>query len=1069
MALSLFHPVVADWFRDRFDKPTDVQLESWPAIVSGTDTLIAAPTGSGKTLAAFLACIDDLFKQALARNLEERTQVLYVSPLKALSNDIQKNLQQPLAEIGERAISAGMLIPDLRVEVRTGDTPAWNRRRMLLKPPHILVTTPESLFLLLTAEKSREILRDVRTVIVDEIHAVASNKRGAHLALSLERLDSLAVTKPVRIGLSATQEPIREIAAFLVGGKEKACRVIDMGHRRPMDLGIEVPKDELGSVATNAIWSDIYDRLADLARAHRTTLIFVNTRRLAERIAHHLAERLGDDQVAAHHGSLSRRLRLSAEDRLKCGDIRVIVATASLELGIDIGSVELACQVGSPRAIAIALQRIGRSGHWVGALPKGRLFPTTRDDLIECAALVKAIREGILDRLAIPLEPLDILAQQIVAAAAAHEWQEDALFEMCCRAYPYRRLQRQDFDAVVQMLSEGFATSQGRRGALIHHDGIQHRLKGRRGARLAALTSGGAIPDTANYAVIAEPEGLVVGSVDEDFAVESLAGDIMLLGNASWRIRGIETGTVRVEDAHGAPPTIPFWRGEAPSRTAELSAQVARVRVEIARFLEHGSDPVSLDAGMSWLQQQCALERRGAEQAMAYVKEGLEILGTVPTQEVIVAERFFDESGGMQLVLHAPFGGRVNRAWGLALRKRFCAAFDLELQAAATDEGLVISLGERHSFPLASVFDFLKAASVQEVLVQAILVSPMFMTRWRWNAIRALALLRFSHGRRVAPQIQRMRAEDLLAAVFPAATACQDNPHGEMQLPDHPLVRETLRDCLTEALDLDGLIRVLQGIERGEVRCVAVETPMPSPFGHEILNANPYAFLDDAPLEERRTRAVQMRRTLPSDVSDRLGGLDPAAIAQVVQEAFPVVRDPDELHDALLTLMWVPADQTEENWAAHLPALLETGRARVLSVPDTAAGGVVSVWVATERMPHAEAALTPDDKLPEQDEAISAIVRGWMETIGPITAVELARRLRFPVTRVSAALLRLETSGQVLRGRFTPTLEEESKKEGEEWCDRRLLARIHRLTTAALRREIEPVTAAEFILSLIHI
>src|SRR5438445_4626434 len=941
MALSLFHPVVADWFRDRFGKPTDVQLESWPAIVSGADTLIAAPTGSGKTLAAFLACIDDLFKQALARNLEERTQVLYLSPLKALSNDIQKNLQQPLAEIGERAINAGILIPDLRVEVRTGDTPAWNRRRMLLKPPHILVTTPESLFLLLTAEKSREILRDVRTVIVDEIHAVASNKRGAHLALSLERLDALAVTKPVRIGLSATQEPIREIAAFLVGGKEKACRVIDMGHRRPMDLGIEVPKDELGSVANNAIWSDIYDRLADLARAHRTTLIFVNTRRLAERIAHHLAERLGEDQVAAHHGSLSRRLRLSAEDRLKCGDIRVIVATASLELGIDIGSVELACQVGSPRAIAIALQRIGPSGHWVGVLPKGRLFPASRDDLIECAALVKAIREGILDRLAIPLEPLDILAQQIVAAGAAHEWQEDALFEMCRRAYPYRQLQRQDFDAVVQMLSEGFATSQGRRGALIHHDGIQHRLKGRRGARLAALTSGGAIPDTANYAVIAEPEGLVVGSVDEDFAVESLAGDIMLLGNASWRIRGVETGTVRVEDAHGVPPTIPFWRGEAPSRTSELSAQVARVRVEIVRFLEHGSDPASLDAGVSWLQQEGALDRRGAEQAMAYVKEGLEILGTVPTQETIVAERFFDESGGMQLVLHAPFDGRVNRAWGLALRKRFCAAFDLELQAAATDEGLVISLGERHSFPLASVFDFLKAANVQEVLVQAILASPMFTTRWRWNATRALALLRFSNGRRVAPQIQRMRAEDLLAAVFPAATACQDNQHGEMQLPDHPLVRETLRDCLTEALDLDGLIRVLQRMERGEVRCVAVETPMPSPFGHESLNANPYACLDDAPLEERRPRPVRMRRSLPSDVSDRLGGLDPAAIAQVVQETSPVVRDPDELHDALLTLMWVPADQTEENWTAHLPVLLETGRARVLSVPDTAVGGVV--------------------------------------------------------------------------------------------------------------------------------
>ena len=743
---------------------------------------------------------------------------------------------------------------------------------------------------------------------------------------------SIALTgaKSARIGLSATQKPIDEIAAFLVGGKGNPCRVIDMGHQRRMDLGVEVPKDELGSVATNAIWSEIYDRLAELARGHRTTLIFVNTRRLAERIAHHLGERLGEDQVAAHHGSLSRRLRLSAEDRLKRGEIRVIVATASLELGIDIGSVELVCQIGSPRAIAIALQRIGRSGHWVGALPKGRLFPTTRDDLIECAAVVKSIREGILDRVTIPAEPLDILAQQIVASAATQDWREDSLFALCRGAYPYRQLKREDFDSVVHMLSDGFATSQGRRGALLHHDRVQHRVRGRRGARLAALTSGGAIPDTANYAVIAEPEGLVVGSVDEDFAVESLAGDIMLLGNASWRIRGIETGTVRVEDAHGAPPTIPFWRGEAPSRTSELSAQVARVRQALHDFLEKSSDPEGIDSAVRWLEVECALDRRGAEQALGYIKEGRDLLGTVPTQETIVAERFFDESGGMQLVLHAPYGGRLNRAWGLALRKRFCAAFDLELQAAATDEGLVISLGERHSFPLASVFDFLKAASVKEVLTKAVLVSPMFMTRWRWNASRALALLRFSHGRRVPPQIQRMRAEDLLSAVFPAVTACQDNPH-DIEPPDHPLVRETLQDCLTEALDVEGLIRVLERIERGEIRCVAAETPAPSAFGHEILNANPYAFLDDAPLEERRTRAVQMRRTLPSDLSARLGGLDPAAITQVVEEAAPVVRDPDELHDALLSLIWIPADQAPEEWAAHLPALLGTGRAMVIA------------------------------------------------------------------------------------------------------------------------------------------
>jgi ATP-dependent Lhr-like helicase len=1090
MPLAYFHPLISEWFQGRFGNPTDVQARSWPAILSGRDTLIAAPTGSGKTLAAFLSCINGLVKQALAGELQERTYVLYVSPLKALSNDVQKNLQQPIEEIARAAIDSGLLLPTLRVEVRTGDTPAWARRRMLERPPHILVTTPESLFLLLTADKSREILRDVNTVIVDEIHAVAPNKRGAHLALSLERLDALTHVKPVRIGLSATQEPIEEIAAFLVGRPEAermgaGARIIDMGHRRPMGLAVEVPKDELGAVATNAMWSEIYDRLAELVQQHRTTLIFVNTRRLAERVAHHLVERLGEQKVAAHHGSLSRRLRLSAEDRLKRGEIPVVVATASLELGIDIGSVDLVCQIGSPRAIAIGLQRIGRSGHWVGAIPKGRLFPVTRDDLIECAAVVKAIRAGILDRVAVPPEPLDILAQQIAAAAATQEWQEDALFELCRRAHPYRHLSRGDFDAVVRMLSEGFATARGRRGALLHHDQVQHRVRARRGARLAALTSGGAIPETANYAVVAEPEGLVVGSVDEDFAVESLAGDIMLLGNASWRIRGVETGRVRVEDAHGAPPTIPFWRGEAPSRTAELSAAVAGLRTDLDGFVKElqTSDPGAVESILTRLRQMCGLDRLGAEQALAYIKEGREILGAVPTQDAIVAERFFDESGGMQLVLHAPFGGRINRAWGLALRKRFCTTFDLELQAAATDDGLVISLGERHSFPLASVFDFLKAASVREILIQAVLASPMFMTRWRWNASRALALLRFTHGRRVPPQIQRMRAEDLLTAVFPGATACQDNQTGDIELPEHPLVRETMRDCLTEALDVDGLIQILRRIESGEIQCLAMETPAPSAFGHEILNANPYAYLDDAPLEERRARAVQMRRTLPSDLIGRLGGLDPSAIARVVEEAWPAVRDPDEIHDALLTLIWVPADQAPSAWLDFLPALRDTGRAFVFTFPRQGGRDEGPIWVAAERQGYAHAIwgrgpflstdisqpspfskmdADPNSSSMEVSDAVAGIVQGWMESIGPVTATALAERLRLPEAQVSAALLRLEASGQVLRGRFTPESSE------EEWCDRRLLARIHRLTTTALRREIEPVATADFLRFLLQ-
>jgi ATP-dependent Lhr-like helicase len=1093
MSLSRFHPLIAEWFQSSIGTPTDVQVQAWPTIQSGVDVLIAAPTGSGKTFAAFLSCIDNLFKQALARELDDHTQVLYVSPLKALSNDVQKNLQQPLAEIGNAAMSAGILMPELRVLVRTGDTPMTERQQMLKRPPHILVTTPESLFILLTAEKSRRLLQTVRTVIVDEIHAVAPNKRGAHLALSLERLEALTLTKPQRIGLSATQRPIETVAQFLVGNREPSpltpyslpltspCTIIDVGHKREMDLAVEVPKDELSAVATNAIWADVYDRIAELVRQHRSTLVFVNTRRLAERVSHSLEERLRDlgaDAVAAHHGSLSRQIRLSAEERLKSGKTRVVVATASLELGIDIGAVDLVCQIGSPRSIATCLQRVGRAGHWIKAIPKGRLFAMTRDDLLECAALMRAIRTGVLDRLTVPPAPLDILAQQLVAAAATQTWQEDELFDLCRRADPYRALARSEFDQVLRMLADGIATNRGRGLAYLFHDRINRRIRGRRGARLAAITSGGAIPDTANYAVVAEPEGTVVGSVDEDFAVESLAGDIMLLGNTSWRIKGVEMGKVRVEDAHGAPPNIPFWRGEAPSRTAELSAEVATLRQEIAARVSSSkvspsSTLSSQHSALHWLQQECALEQRGAQQAIEYVLAGKAVLGTVPTQQTIVAERFFDESGGMQLVLHTPFGGRINRAWGLALRKRFCVTFDFELQAAATDNGIVISLGEKHSFPLEAVFGFLHSQTLREVLLPAVLQAPMFMTRWRWNVSRALVLLRFSHGKKVPPQIQRMKAEDLLGAVFPDAMACQDNIVGERtrQIPDHPLVNETLRDCFTEAMDLDGLTALIKRIEAGAISCVAVDTPMPSPFSHEILNANPYAFLDDAPLEERRARAVEMRRTLPAQLAGEVGALDPAAIEEVQRQSWPVVRDPDELHDALLTLRWLPVEEVQD-WAIHLPRLIDEGRAVELNVRGEGLGvrgeaQEVRGWVATEHRAQVETVFASGD-----DTTLDAMVLGWMESIGPTTVAELAERLHFSADDVNGSMMRLEASGQVLRGKFRPAgLIQNSKlkiqNSGEsvgspEWCHRRLLARIHRLTIGRLRKEVEPVTAAEF-------
>ncbi len=1121
MPLSGFHPLIADWFQSHIGEPTDVQVQAWPAIQSGSDALIAAPTGSGKTLAAFLSCIDQLFKQALARELDDQTQVLYVSPLKALSNDIQKNLQQPLVQIGHAALQAGLLMPELRVLVRTGDTPMTDRQQMLKRPPHILVTTPESLFILLTAEKSRRMLQTVRTVIVDEIHALAPNKRGAHLALSLERLEALTFTKPQRIGLSATQRPIELVAQFLVGGRGASSvkreaylvkeatndeirttsdvRIIDVGHRRNLDLAVEVPKDELSAVATNAIWSDVYDRVAELVRQHRSTLVFVNTRRLAERVSHYLEERLtdlGPDAVAAHHGSLSRQIRLSAEERLKTGKTRVVIATASLELGIDVGTVDLVCQIGSPRAIATALQRIGRAGHWIKAIPKGRLFAMTRDELLECAALVRAIRQGTLDRITVPPAPLDILAQQVVAAAASQTWSDDELFALCRRAYPYRDLPQKDFDEVIRMLADGIATQRGRGHAYLFHDRINHRLKGRRGARLAAITSGGAIPDTANYVVVAEPDGTVVGSVDEDFAVESLAGDIMLLGNTSWRIKGVESGKVRVEDAHGAPPNIPFWRGEAPSRTAELSAEVAALRQDIAgsvsfsdlspssAFPPQPASPAQRGehSALRWLHHECALDQRGAQQAIEYILAGKSVLGTVPTQDTIVAERFFDESGGMQLVIHAPFGGRINRAWGLALRKRFCVAFDFELQAAATDNGLVISLGERHSFPLESVFGYLRSNSVREILVQAVLQAPMFMTRWRWNASRALALLRFSHGRKVPPQIQRMKAEDLLAAVFPDALACQDNMVGERtrQIPDHPLVNETVRDCLTDAMDLDGLTELLRKIETGTIRCVAIDTPSPSAFSHEVLNANPYAFLDDAPLEERRARAVEMRRTLPADLAGHIGALDPEAIEAVRRESWPIVRDPDELHDALLTLVWLPEPIPTE-WVGYLPVLVESGRAVQLNVRGEGLGvrgeaKELRVWVAGENQPQIESMFSQSNEI-----ALNAIVLGWMESIGPTTAAELADRLGLPPLQVDHALLRLEASGQVLRGQFrhlSPVIRQADElsphpspplpPHGFEWCHRRLLARIHRLTIGRLRKEVEPVTATELMRFLLQ-
>ncbi|MGC2651062.1 MAG: DEAD/DEAH box helicase [Candidatus Cybelea sp.] len=1046
-----FHPLVREWFDSSFSAATEPQVLGWPAIRAGQDVLISAPTGSGKTLAAFTLCLDDLVRRSTEGTLPEQTLVVYVSPLKALTNDVRENLEKPLAALTALARAQGLPMAPIRTAVRTGDTTAAQRQSMLRKPPHVLVTTPESLYILLTAEKSRALFASVATVIVDEIHAMAADKRGSHLALTLARLDYLVAQasgrKPQRIGLSATVRPLERVAQFL---SERAT-IVNVGHRREMELSVEVPSDELGPVASKEMWGEIYDRVAAQIHSHKTTLVFVGTRRMSERVAFALNERLGEGFAMPHHGSLARELRFDVERRLRSGELRVVVATASLELGIDIGSVDLVVQLGSPRAIAVALQRIGRSGHWVGAKPKGIFYVTTRDELLECAALVRAIRGGSLDALEIPKAPLDILAQQIVAACAQHEWEVETLFATIRTAFPYRDLERADFESVLSMLADGIATSRGRSGTYLHYDRVNGRLRARRGARLAAITSGGAIPDTANYSVILEPDGHVIGSLDEDFAIESMAGDIFLLGTNSWKIRRVEAGVVRVEDAHGAPPSIPFWNGEGRGRTIELSREVCAVRIAI--------DERDDASAIAWLEREAALDRAGAEQAVAYVRAGKKILGVVPTDRTLVAERFFDEGGGMQLILHTPFGARINRAWGLALRKRFCRSFNLELQAAATDNGIVLSLTDQHAFPLDVVFEFVKSASAEHTLTQALLPAPMFAARWRWNATRALAILRFSGGRKVPPQLIRMRADDLVAAVFPDQAACPENLTGPINIPDHVLVRETLSNCLHEAMDLDGFLEILREIENGTLRTVAIDTPEPSVFCHEILNANPYAFLDDAPLEERRTRAVALRRTTRDDV-DGAGILDPAAIAQVAAESWPVVRDADELHDALTTLIVVPPVAQWTHWFDELVSQRRAMPLVTLRPPfDTRAaraaqGDTGEFWTCAERLEIACAAY--DASSPAREEAVTEILRGWLESSGPMTVAEMAERLRTDDETITSALLRLETQGQVLRGRFTVAA------QSEQWCNRRVLARIHRLTIGRLRREIEPVTAAQY-------
>ncbi|APR39730.1 DEAD/DEAH box helicase [Paraburkholderia sp. SOS3] len=1149
-ALAGFHPVVAGWFSKTFPAPTDAQAAAWPLIRRGRPTLVAAPTGSGKTLTAFLSALDELVREGLANGgaLPDQTLVVYVSPLKALSNDIRINLQAPLAGIAQELAERGLPPLEIRTAVRTGDTTQQERAALRKRAAHILVTTPESLYVLLGSESGRAMLSTVRTVIVDEIHAMAGSKRGSHLALTLERLDALCGRRLPRIGLSATQKPIGAVAHFLVGGASvdsdapADCEIVDVGHVRARDLALEIPPVPLEAVMSNDAWELVYNRLAELVALHRTTLVFVNTRRMAERAARHLTDRLGKDAVAAHHGSLAKEHRFDAEQRLKRGELRVLIATASLELGIDIGDVELVCQIGSPRGIAPFLQRVGRSGHQVGGMPKGRLFPVSRDDLIECAALLDCVRRGELDALRIPRAPLDVLAQQIVAEVSSREWSEDALFERFRQAAPYAALEREQFDAVLEMLAEGFTTRHGTRAAHIHRDAVNGTLRGRRGGKLYAVTSGGTIPENADYSVILEPQGVQVGTVNEDFAVESLAGDVFQLGNASYRILRVESGRVRVEDAHGQPPSIPFWLGEAPGRSDELSFGVARLRREIERMLaddDAGSDgdasvaaevvahateskpaarrrpardvapaahgamdeahlavheplagtavaeclrvPHGMERGagrtieraieraIGRLVDEIGISEPAARQIVEYLARARQALGALPTQDTLVMERFFDESGGTQLVIHSLFGSRLNRAWGLALRKRFCRTFNFELQAAATEDAIILSLTSSHSFALDEVWRYLNSKSAEHLLIQALLDAPLFNVRWRWNATTSLALPRYTGGRKTAPQLQRMRSEDLLAAIFPDQVACAENIAGERELPRHPLVDQTIDDCLNEAMDTEGWLQLLRRIERKQVTLIARDLPAPSALAAEILTAKPYAYLDDAPIEERRTQAVLNRRWTDPTSADDLGALDADAIASVREQAWPQVRSADEMHEALNTLACITAAEAQQNegWPAWLATLAQSGHATRLAIAPHDA-----LWVPVERLScvralYPDAPFEPKLRVPKayadawnEDDALVEVVRARLSGFGPLPLPALARALALPASAVAQALARLEAQGYVMRGRFTPGLAPDAADE--EWCERHLLARIHRYTVRKLRREIEPVERHDF-------
>ncbi|HEY4865122.1 MAG TPA: DEAD/DEAH box helicase, partial [Candidatus Dormibacteraeota bacterium] len=1062
-ALELFSAPAREWFADSFASPTEVQERGWRAVASGRHTLMTAPTGSGKTLAAFFWCLDRLAAET-PPPAGERCRVLYISPLKALAVDVERNLRAPLTGLRHQAEQLGLPPPDLSTVIRSGDTPADERRRMERTPPDILITTPESLYLLLTSA-ARRILKSVRWVIVDEIHSVAATKRGAHLAISLERLCALTETEPQRIGLSATQRPLEEVGRFL-GGTGREVEIVDAGRQKTMEIRVEVPVEDMANLDRGAsepppggptaswvaelpaprrsIWPAIYPRLLELIQEHRSTIVFVNSRRLAERLAARLNELAGEELVLAHHGSIAREQRMLIEDRLKAGLLRGLVATSSLELGIDMGAVDQVVQVESPPSVATGIQRVGRAGHSVGEISRGTILPKFRGDLLETAAVVERMLAGQIETTVVPVNPLDVVAQQIVAMVALDEWRVEDMAVLIRRAHPFRDLGQRSFEAVLDMLSgrypsEEFAELRPR----IVWDRLKGTVRGRAGSHRLAVTNPGTIPDRGLYTVNLLEDGRRVGELDEEMVFETRPGDTFVLGASTWRVADITPSQVLVTPAPGEPGKISFWHGDSLSRPAELGRGLG----ELTRQLR-SLPPAEAERR---LRERSGFDGRAARNLLAYLEDQATATGAVPDDRTIVIERFRDEVGDWRVCILTPFGGRVHSPWALALQARLSDKLGIEVQSMYTDDGLALRLPDADR-PLESEELMLEPEEISDLVSAQLSGSAMFATRFRENAARALLLPRRRPGQRSPLWQQRQRSADLLKVA------------GGYE--DFPILAETFRECLVDVFDLPTLREVLAGVRSRQIRVVAVDTDRASPFAASLLfdYVGQFLYEGDAPLAERRAQALTLDRELLSELlgseelrelldADAVGDLE-LELQGLKPERWP--RDPDEAHDLLARLGDLSAEEltargVHPDWLAALNAERRVSSVRIKRRER---------WIVAEDAGRYRDALgvsppagLPDAFLEPVPEPLESLLRRWARTHVPFLAADPALRWSLTPERVEAVLRRLVRRGELVEGSFRQGVAQ------REYCHPDVLRSLRRRSLAALRREAEPVTS----------